>query len=61
MIANAPCCGEGRSLIIPSAVDPGASPADLAKQVKIVRPAGRCILTCLAWPAPWWAGRRQTG
>ena len=35
--------------------------AQEAKPVKIVRPAGRCILTGLAWPAPWRAGRRQTG
>ena len=52
--------GRGRGLIIPSAIDQGTSPADQAKPVKIVRPAGRCILTGLAWPAPWRAGRRQT-
>jgi hypothetical protein len=40
------------SLIIPYAVDQGTSPADQAKPVKIVRPAGRCILTGFAWPAP---------
>jgi hypothetical protein len=40
------------SLIIPSAIDRGASPADQPKPDKIVRPAGRCILTGLAWPAP---------
>ena len=43
---------EGESLIMPSAVHQGTSPADQAKPVKIVRPAGRCILTGLAWPAP---------
>jgi len=46
MIVNAVstvCCWLRRSLIIPSAVDLGTSPADQAKPVKIVRPAGRCI------------------
>jgi hypothetical protein len=38
--------------IVPSAVDQGTSPADQAKPVKIVRPAGRCILTGLASSAP---------
>jgi len=55
MIANTPSIrdllAEG-SLIIPSADDQGTSPADQAKPVKIVRPAGRCILTGLARPAP---------
>jgi hypothetical protein len=55
MIANAPStvrCWLEESLIIPSAIDQGTSPADQARPVKIVRPAGRCILTGLAWPAP---------
>ena len=40
-----PCCWLGGGLIIPSSVDRGTSPADQAEPVKIVSPAGRCILT----------------
>jgi hypothetical protein len=63
MIIKSGCCAVDSwgSLITPPAIDQGTSPADQAKPVKVVRPAGRCILTGLASPAPWRAGRRQTG
>ena len=38
-----------------------ANPDPPLPRAPAVRPAGRCILTGLAWPAPWRAGRRQTG
>jgi hypothetical protein len=39
---------------------PHHQPGQLDKIIQI-RPAGRCILTGLVWPAPCRAGRRQTG
>jgi hypothetical protein len=46
---------------IPSAADPPARGAGQAKPVKMQRPAGRTILTGLAWFAGLVPGRRQTG
>jgi len=50
--------GMGR---IPSAVDPGASPAGRAARVKVIRPVGRSTLTRAAGPAPRRAGSTADG
>ncbi len=42
----------GWGLIISPAIDQG-EPSRPAPQVKILRPAGRSILTRGGWPAPW--------
>jgi hypothetical protein len=53
--------GSGMKGRIPSAIDPGTSPADRAGRVKVVHPAGCSTLTRPVRPAPLRAGSTADG